>query len=179
MKTDCILLFGPRACGKTTVGKALAGLLDQWTFVDIDYEYRLRFDAGNTAIGTPSSGEGYYRGCRQILLAELERERVVIALGGGALVNHVAPDIGIRNLRDCQKRGGLVLVLPSRLSRRSKRIIYSREAKRNYVVPREHVYRHFDERIRYMKRYAELAVYGAEPNDLARRIIRWFRLTPY
>lgn len=176
MVTDCIFLFGPRAAGKSTVGKALVDLLPNWTFYDIDYEFRLRFesDRENAEDRPPVS---YYEGCRKIMLDCMENERVIIALGGGAIVNDVTPEVGIRNFQDCRRRGALVLVLPARRRSRCCHIIYQRESKRRYVMTEDYVRQQFDQRVGRMRDYADGIVYGIAPRRLAQQVIRRYGLT--
>ena len=39
MSTNFIFLMGPRACGKTSVGNAMAMQLTDWMALDLDAEY--------------------------------------------------------------------------------------------------------------------------------------------
>jgi len=178
--TDRIFLFGPRACGKSTVGRALAQELRGWPFVDIDYEYlllaRVDGDAPREGNGTPPPRD-YYADCRQLLLEHLTKPRGIFALSGGSLINEVAPEIGLRNLQDCRRHGRLVLVLPSRFDRRNRGIIAEREAKRHYALAAAHSTKHYNSRIEFFRNCADLTVCGTEPARLAKKIIRHYQLT--
>jgi len=183
MLTDCVFLFGPRACGKSTVAAVMAQMLPGWTAVDIDYEYHLRHRGNNNgpaASGTgffrpAGAGSEYYRECRRILLELIERERLIIALNGGALVNEVQPDVCAQNLQTCRNRGKLVLLLPSRWDFRNRRILFEREKKR-YPITWERACRTYDRRVPLLRSYADCVVYGSPPERVARKIIRRFRL---
>ena len=179
MLTDCVFLMGPRACGKSTVARAMGALLPEWTVVDVDYEYRLSVGSmngngsGESAI---SSNADYYGECRKILLEAVKKERVIIALNGGALVNDVQPTVGAQNLQTCRSRGKLVLLLPSRFDRRNRRLLYEREKKR-YPIRRERVEKVYNRRISYLREYADYIVFGGPPAKVAKKIIRHYRLT--
>ncbi len=80
-----LALIGMPGCGKSTVGKVLARHLDA-TFVDADTEIETR-------IGMPIrtyfeiQGEPAFRDVEQQVMADLtQRERQVIATGGGAVL---------------------------------------------------------------------------------------------
>ncbi len=178
MVTDCVFLIGPRACGKSTVARAMGALLPEWTVVDIDYEYRVRLGArngggnGETAI---SSNAEYYAQCRKILLETIWRPRLIVALNGGALVNDVAPTVGAQNLQTCRARGKLVLLLPSWFEWKNRSILFEREKKR-YPITRERAVKIYNRRIPYLRQYADYIVYGSPPERVARKIIRRYRL---
>jgi shikimate kinase len=79
-----IILTGFMGAGKTTVGALLAERLG-WTFVDSDREAEAR--AGLTVAEIfQRDGEAAFRSIEaEAVRAAAERERVVLALGGGAL----------------------------------------------------------------------------------------------
>ena len=80
-----LVLIGYRGTGKTTVAQQLARRLG-WDWVDSDVEVELR---AGTSIATifAERGEPVFRDLETAVLKELvERERVVIAAGGGAVV---------------------------------------------------------------------------------------------
>jgi len=168
-----VFLFGPRACGKSTVAKRLAAKLDGWTVLDIDQEYHTRFE------GAPVSEQHdlpYYAACRRILLDNIKREHVVFALGGGDLVNSVALDIRHANLDDCRRHGTLVLLLPSRFTKRTLDILFERESRRTYTIPKQFLRKELEHRLPLMRECADLIVYGTAPDQLAHRIIQRCRL---
>jgi shikimate kinase len=178
MKTDCIFLFGPRAVGKSSVATELTKALPDWQFLDMDYEFRLRFPENSRNNGSNGSDKhtAYYEGCRTVLLENLKRERVIFALAGGTFINDTTPETAIRNLQDCRCRGQLVLLLPSRFNARCKRILHQRERRRSYALTKDIVSHHFDSRVPFMREYADFTVYGTSPERIARRIIRRFNL---
>ncbi|MFO0875152.1 MAG: shikimate kinase [Phycisphaerales bacterium] len=83
-----ILLLGPRAAGKTSVGRALAARLGR-PFIDLDDRVRDRFDGRTVSEIWKAHGESAWRLAEGAALDELlSRDRglepAVIALGGGA-----------------------------------------------------------------------------------------------
>jgi shikimate kinase len=80
-----IFLIGYRGSGKTTVARLLAPQL-QFDWVDSDREIELRAGASITAIFA-EQGEAAFRELETEVLVELcQRERTVVALGGGCIV---------------------------------------------------------------------------------------------
>lgn len=83
---DRIFLVGPMGAGKTTLGRRLASLAGM-RFIDSDHEIERR-----TGVDIPfifeKEGEAGFRRREHDVLAELaEQDRVVIATGGGAVLN--------------------------------------------------------------------------------------------
>lgn len=106
-----ILLLGPRAAGKTTVGRALAERL-ALPFVDLDDRVRARF-GGRTAIDIwRTDGEHAWRQVEaEEAIALLTTARCVIALGGGTPMIDAA-----RSAIEAARRDGratTLLLLPS------------------------------------------------------------------
>jgi len=173
-KTDCIFLYGPRACGKSTVARATAGLLPGWIHVDIDVEYeRRRLQKAQRESFDFSS---YYSDSLAILEEVIQGSRMVVALGGGALANGTSTESGLRTLKTCVGRGPLVLVLPSRFDFLNRRVLYKREKSRDYFLDRKTFDRHYEERMPQLRQCADLTVFGEDPVTLARQIIRHFRI---
>lgn len=80
-----ITLTGFMGCGKTTLGKKLAKRLG-YTFIDTDQLIEHQQGAKTSDLFSVH-GEAYFRTLEQQALAEvLQRDRCVIATGGGALV---------------------------------------------------------------------------------------------
>jgi len=99
MPADRVVLVGLRCSGKTTVGRAVAAKLE-WDFVDADEELISRVGRTIAEIFA-AEGEPAFRALEKETLAELfRRTRVVIATGGGAVLD---PD-NVRAMRE----GGLV-----------------------------------------------------------------------
>jgi len=167
--------MGPRACGKTTVGKTLQELLPSWRFVDIDYEYRVRYKPVFTRINA-SQDSAFYEGCRGVMLDSFKHERIIIALNGGALSNNVSPRIAAANLASCKKRGKLVLILPSRFDFRNRSVLCRREQEREYRLDPEQVCKNYKSRVKFLRSYAHFIVTGTNPVTVAKKIITHFAL---
>jgi shikimate kinase len=83
-----LFLFGPVGAGKTTVGRRLARRLG-WTFVDADRELEARLGVGIPTI-FEVEGEAGFRRRETALIDELTRhERLVLATGGGVVLDPV------------------------------------------------------------------------------------------
>ncbi|ABC32619.1 Shikimate kinase [Hahella chejuensis KCTC 2396] len=81
-----VVLVGPMGTGKTTIGKLLAKEL-QFEFVDSDREIEARCGADIPWI-FDVEGEVGFRGREKSVIADLsQRDAVVIATGGGAVVD--------------------------------------------------------------------------------------------
>ena len=84
MKKDLIALIGYRGTGKSTVAQLLALRLG-WDWVDADVEVELQAGKSIAAIFA-EDGEHSFRDLESAAVAELcQRERTVLALGGGAV----------------------------------------------------------------------------------------------
>ncbi|MFQ5723384.1 MAG: shikimate kinase [Terriglobia bacterium] len=81
----CVYLLGFMGCGKTTVGRLLAGRLG-WRFIDLDQTLEQRQGRTINQIFA-AQGEPYFRQIERRLLEEIVREAqersTVVALGGG------------------------------------------------------------------------------------------------
>ena len=79
-----LVLIGPPAAGKTRLGKRIARILGA-QFVDTDR----RIVAGHGPIAQIFSeyGEKYYRALERAEVMKALRERAVVALGGGAIID--------------------------------------------------------------------------------------------
>ena len=98
MPPQRIALIGFMGAGKTTVGAILAARLG-WDFVDTDALIEVRAGAPVAAIFR-ERGEQAFRDLEADVLAELaQRQRAVIATGGGAPAQEGAGGSGGR---DCQ-----------------------------------------------------------------------------
>ena len=76
-----IFLIGFMGCGKSTIGKKLAKMID-YTFVDFDKLIKEKENESIEAIFN-LKGENYFRNLEHQLLKELNVDNSVIALGGG------------------------------------------------------------------------------------------------
>jgi shikimate kinase len=104
MATDAqaVFLIGMMGAGKSTIGRLLASQL-QFEFVDADRELEAR-----SGVPIPTifeiEGEGGFRKREAALLDELtQRPRIVLATGGGAILDP--------GTRDLLKQRGLVIYL--------------------------------------------------------------------
>lgn len=81
-----VILIGYRACGKTSIGKRLAGKL--WsTFVDVDQEALKRFGGKTIAQIWQELGEPAWREAEvDVTRTLVAKPKMVIALGGGTLM---------------------------------------------------------------------------------------------
>lgn len=85
-----IILIGYRGSGKTTFGRMLAQRLD-YDFADVDDETRLAFDRAEIKDIWQQYGEPAFRAAEiQATIRLLQREQIVIGLGGGTLMQDQA-----------------------------------------------------------------------------------------
>ena len=183
MSVDYLFLIGPRACGKSTVGSAVRRCLKHWWFVDLDHEFHSQYGARADAQLMLQPGK-YYEASRDILLKMLDRRWVIMALGGGTLINPANPGGDSDVVLELKKRGPLVLLLPSRFDYLSRRILYRRERQREYGLPKRSLenlravtFRQYNTRIDFFRANADLVLYGRDPEALARRIVAHYRLS--
>jgi shikimate kinase len=81
-----IFLIGPMGSGKTAVAKCLARLLD-YPFYDSDHEIEQRSGADIPLIFEREGEAGFRRRERDIIAELTARQRIVLATGGGAILN--------------------------------------------------------------------------------------------
>lgn len=178
-----LFLIGPRACGKSTVGLSLQQLRPGWRLVDLDREFHRRHVGPNGSM-LRMEPDRYYRLCHEIIDDYLGERQVIMALGGGTLVNSTlgtASDLAI----ECKKYGPMVLVLPSRFEFLCKRALFKRERGRQYDLPRQALerlrdltYSQFDQRIVSFRALADFTVYGSNPAKLAKTIAEHYLTDP-
>src|SRR5690554_2120390 len=83
--SDKIFLIGPMGAGKSTIGRLLAREL-KLAFVDADHEIERRCGADISWIFDVEGEEGF-RNREQKIIEELsQREKLVLATGGGAVL---------------------------------------------------------------------------------------------
>lgn len=85
-EVERVFLVGPMGTGKTTIGSQLARSLD-YTFVDADQEIEQRTGA-SVALIFDVEGESGFREREKRIIDELTlRDRIVLATGGGAVLD--------------------------------------------------------------------------------------------
>ena len=102
--TNTIILVGMMGAGKTTVGKLLAKQLGK-IFIDSDEEIQRRTGVTIPHIFDVEGEEGFRQRECVVLQELLKREDVVLATGGGAVLNP--------QNREAMKQGGIVIYLKS------------------------------------------------------------------
>ena len=81
-----ITLIGYRGCGKSTVAPALAARLG-WDWADADAVLEAKAGKSIREIFAESGEPEFRRLERETLIALLQRDRLVLAAGGGAILN--------------------------------------------------------------------------------------------
>jgi shikimate kinase len=107
-----IFLVGPMGSGKTAVGRSLARLLG-YPFFDSDHEVEARSGAEITLIFEREGEGGFRRREREVIGELVRRERIVLATGGGAVLD---PE----NRRDLRAHGW-VAYLEASVAQQSER----------------------------------------------------------
>lgn len=86
--TSRLFLIGPMGAGKTAIGKELARQL-QLEFLDADQEIERRTGADIPLIFEKEGEAGFRKREREIIAELTQRERLVLATGGGAVLDPV------------------------------------------------------------------------------------------
>lgn len=100
--TANIILIGMMGAGKTTIGRALASHLDK-EFVDSDHEIQKRTGVKIPVIFEIEGEAGFRKRESEVLVELAERKNIVLATGGGAVLN---PEN-----REILRRSGIVVYL--------------------------------------------------------------------
>jgi shikimate kinase len=131
MSTPLLVLVGPPASGKTTVGTALADVLGA-DFRDTDHD--IESSTGSSVADLfVSQGEPYFRALEeQAVAAALVQHEGVLALGGGAVTSAATRELLVSYGHD----GGTVVWLDVDLPSAAKRIGLSRDRPILGVNPR-------------------------------------------
>jgi shikimate kinase len=131
MSTPLLVLVGPPASGKTTVGTALADVLGA-DFRDTDHD--IESAAGcSVADLFVSEGEDHFRALEeQAVAAALVQHEGVLALGGGAVTRAATRELLVAYGRD----GGTVVWLDVDLPSAARRVGLSRDRPILGVNPR-------------------------------------------
>ncbi|HHM05242.1 MAG TPA: shikimate kinase AroK [Gammaproteobacteria bacterium] len=83
---DNIFLIGPMGAGKSTIGRQLARELG-WAFLDSDQEIERRTGASIPLIFDVEGEAGFRQREAQVIDELTRRERIVLATGGGAVLD--------------------------------------------------------------------------------------------
>jgi shikimate kinase len=163
MTAPRLVLVGPPASGKTTVGTAVAGLLDL-PFRDTDAD--VEGVAGTTVADLfVQHGEEHFRALEEQAVARaLAEHDGVLALGGGAVTSAATRRLLVAHGR----AGGVVVWLDVDVASAAKRVGLSRDRPLLAVNPRAMLRAMLEERAPL---YAEVATVtvptgGREPGDV-------------
>jgi shikimate kinase len=114
-----VILIGPPGAGKTSVGKALARLLEE-DFVDTDTVIADQEQQSISEIFV-DKGESYFRDIeRAVLVDQLQSHSGVLSLGGGAPLSGVAQEA-------IKKSGSPVVFLDVSLAGAAPRVGFNRD----------------------------------------------------
>lgn len=157
-KVANVVLIGMPGCGKTTVGKKIAEIM-QREFFDVDAEI---VKSENRSIERifQEDGEGYFRAVEKRVLADLsKRQGIVLSTGGGAVID---PD-NIRNMR----QNGILIRINRNLNNLScdgRPLSKDRAALEKIAAEREKYYR-----------LADASFENDMPTSCAKKIVEYFQ----
>ena len=100
MRVNRVILIGFRASGKTSVGKKLARELG-FRFIDLDDEIEKSLNKSIRELVEENGWEEFRKIEKEFLRKFGEEERVVLALGGGAVLHQ-------REMEELKKRGTVI-----------------------------------------------------------------------
>jgi shikimate kinase len=110
--TNRLFLIGPMGAGKTAIGRELARLL-AWQFLDSDNEIERSTGADIPLIFEKEGEAGFRRRERQIIENLSQRQNIVLATGGGAVLDPAN--------RACLLSRGFVIYLKASLDTQANR----------------------------------------------------------
>lgn len=163
MKADKVYLVGFMGAGKTTVARALAKRLD-WQVEDIDERVEKRERRDIPTIFR-QEGEAYFRAVeQQELLALLPTRGMVVATGGGTIVNPVT--------RELMLRDGAVLWLDAPFATIVERV--PRDGRRPLAADRIEMERLYNQRLMaYGQAHLRLDAGRGSVEELVDQIVDW------
>jgi shikimate kinase len=163
-----VVLVGPPASGKTTVGTAIAQALGV-PFRDTDHDVEV--ETGSTISDLfVSAGEPYFRALEEAAVARaLAEHRGVLALGGGAVTSEATRALLVAHGR----AGGTVIWLDVDLHSAAKRAGLSRDRPLLGVNPRAMLRQMLETRAVLYGEVATLRVHtgGREPADVVAEVL--------
>ena len=163
MSRPVLVLVGPPASGKTTVGTAVAELLDL-PFRDTDRDIESR--TGNSVADIfVTEGEDHFRALEVTAVAQaMAGHEGVLALGGGAVIQDATRELLVAYGRG----GGTVVWLDVDLSSAAKRVGLSRDRPLLTVNPRAMLRTMLEQRAPLYGEVATatVATAGREPEDV-------------
>lgn len=107
-----MVLVGPMGSGKSTVGRRLAQALG-WPFLDSDHEIERRTGVDIPYIFEKEGEAGFRRREREVVLDLLQDAPLVLASGGGAILDPMT--------RDAMRRAGVVVYLAASVDQQLRR----------------------------------------------------------
>jgi shikimate kinase len=168
MSGPLVVLVGPPASGKTTVGTALAAALGA-AFRDTDQD--VEAEAGTTVADLfVEHGEPHFRALEAAAVARaLAEHEGVLALGGGAVTSAATREL----LVGYGRAGGTVLWLDVDLPTAAKRVGLSRDRPILGVNPRAMLRQMLETRAPLYGEVATLTVHtgGRTPEDIAAEVL--------
>jgi shikimate kinase len=168
MSRPVVVLVGPPASGKTTVGTALAAAL-RVAFRDTDQD--VEATTGTTVADIfVTSGEPHFRVLEEEAVARaLTEHDGVLALGGGAVISPATRDL----LVDYGRAGGTVAWLDVDLHSAAKRVGLSRDRPILGVNPRAMLRTMLESRAPLYAEVATLTLHTADrtPEDVVAQVL--------
>ena len=163
MKADKIYLVGFMGAGKTSVGRALARRL-HWKHEDIDERIERR-ERRDIATIFRQEGEPYFRGVeRQELIGLLDVRGVVVATGGGTIVDPA--------MRGLMLRDGAVIWLDASLATILERVPL--DGRRPLASDRLEMERLYNQRLMaYGQSHLRLDASRSSVEELVDQIVEW------
>ena len=172
MSAPLVVLVGPPASGKTTVGTAVAHALDvRFRDTDADVEAATGSSVADLFV---TEGEPHFRALEQAAVARaLSEHDGVLALGGGAVTSAATREL----LVSYGRAGGTVVWLDVDLASAAKRVGLSRDRPILGVNPRAMLRHMLETRAPLYGEVATLAVAtgGREPADVATEVLAVLR----
>ncbi|MBU1198809.1 MAG: hypothetical protein KKF46_08605 [Nanoarchaeota archaeon] len=182
---DIITLVGPRAVGKTTIGKELA-YITGYEFIDLDVlmNEELKSDGGLLSFAEKYGWDVYMHRLHLFLkklLRRLNGKKIILDLGGGTISSEFP--ISEKNAHLVKSHSKIFLILPYEEDDKNTRILVERELQRkrknfwqgwNDEKIREKAIKDYFDRLPGFKRHAHHHIYTKEqsPRKVAKIIMK-------